>query len=120
MPAAHRSAWKVPVATERWMRASDADRARVVHTLEHEVGTGRLTLDEYSDRVAAAYGARTLGELTVLTRDLPTLNPRPVAARNRNGRNLTALAPVAGLLIAFAGSPPAAAMAAMMPGMGCG
>ncbi|MBY6481071.1 DUF1707 domain-containing protein, partial [Rhodococcus sp. BP-266] len=54
------------------MRASDADRSRVVRALEREVGTGRLTLGEYSDRVAAAYGARTLGELAAVTRDLPT------------------------------------------------
>ncbi|MBY6422230.1 DUF1707 domain-containing protein [Rhodococcus sp. BP-324] len=40
--------------TEPWMRASDADRSRVVRALEREVGTGRLTLGEYSDRVAAA------------------------------------------------------------------
>lgn len=121
MSAAQRAAGEVPEATEPWMRASDADRTRVVHTLEHEVGTGRLTLDEYSDRVAAAYGARTLGELAALTRDLQTRNPPPATSRNLNGRMLVALTavPMAGLLVAFAGSPSAPAMAAMMPGMGC-
>ncbi|WP_219418106.1 DUF1707 SHOCT-like domain-containing protein [Pseudonocardia nigra] len=53
------------------MRASDADRERTVAILQREVGTGRLTLDEFSERSAIAYHARTLGELAALTRDLP-------------------------------------------------
>jgi hypothetical protein len=53
------------------MRASDADRERTVATLQREVGTGRLTLDEFSERTAIAYHSRTLGELAALTRDLP-------------------------------------------------
>jgi len=35
------------------------------------VGEGRLTLSEFTDRVGAAYAARTQGELEVLVRDLP-------------------------------------------------
>jgi hypothetical protein len=53
------------------VRASDAERDRVVERLRRALGQGRLTLDEYDSRVAAAYEARTRGELATLTRDLP-------------------------------------------------
>ncbi|WP_405139116.1 DUF1707 domain-containing protein [Nocardia sp. NBC_01388] len=53
------------------VRASDADRERVVETLSAEVSTGRLTLDEFSERSSRAYGAQTVGDLESLTRDLP-------------------------------------------------
>ncbi|MBY6413316.1 DUF1707 domain-containing protein [Rhodococcus sp. BP-252] len=104
------------------MRASDADRSRVVRALEREVGTGRLTLGEYSDRVAAAYGARTLGELAAVTRDLPTPPPAPPTPvwQRRAPLLAAAAAALVGLLAAFTGSPAASAMTAMMPGMGCG
>lgn len=57
--------------TARTLRARDADRERTVAVLEREVGTGRLTLDEFSERATAAYTARTLDGLAALTADLP-------------------------------------------------
>ena len=54
------------------VRASDADRDRVVDTLRVAVGDGRLTADEFGERMEAALSARTLGELAVLTADLVT------------------------------------------------
>ncbi|MFJ8819626.1 DUF1707 SHOCT-like domain-containing protein [Amycolatopsis thermoflava] len=59
---------------EPGIRASDEDRERVVATLRREVGTGRLTLDEFSQRAEDAYRARTIGELEALTRDLPAVH----------------------------------------------
>jgi hypothetical protein len=53
------------------MRASDADRERVVAALKEHCSAGRLTLDELPDRVERAYAAATLAELGDLTRDLP-------------------------------------------------
>jgi hypothetical protein len=53
------------------VRASDAERDRVVERLRRALSQGRLTLEEYDSRVAAAYQAKTRGELAVLTRDLP-------------------------------------------------
>jgi hypothetical protein len=44
------------------------------------MSAGRLTLAEYDERVAHAYAARTLGELTELTADLPAVGTPPVAA----------------------------------------
>ena len=53
--------------------ASDAERERVALVLRDAAAEGRLTLEELSDRVAAAYSSRTSTELDVLTRDLPRL-----------------------------------------------
>jgi len=54
------------------IRASDVDRERVAVELRGHMAEGRLTLDELSERLDAAYRARTVGELEELTRDLPT------------------------------------------------
>ena len=54
------------------VRASDADRDRVLDLLRAAVGDGRLTADEFGERMEAALSARTLGELAVLTADLVT------------------------------------------------
>jgi hypothetical protein len=53
--------------------ASDAERDRVALVLRDAAAEGRLTLEELSDRVAAAYSSRTSTELDALTRDLPKL-----------------------------------------------
>jgi DUF1707 SHOCT-like domain/Cell wall-active antibiotics response LiaF, C-terminal len=53
------------------VRASDADRDRVVEALAGASAEGRLTLEEYSERSDAALVARTLGDLASLTADLP-------------------------------------------------
>jgi hypothetical protein len=53
------------------LRASDADRDRTVEALAAASAEGRLSLEEYSQRSEAALVARTLGELTSLTTDLP-------------------------------------------------
>src|SRR5438128_3634993 len=54
------------------LRAADADRDAVARRLGEHMSAGRLTVAEYEDRVARAYAAKTYGELTELTRDLPT------------------------------------------------
>ncbi|MDF2271677.1 DUF1707 domain-containing protein [Streptomyces coacervatus] len=55
------------------LRASHADRDRVVDVLRIAAGDGRLTAEELDERVEAALSARTMGELAVLTTDLPTV-----------------------------------------------
>jgi hypothetical protein len=52
-------------------RASDSERQSVADHLNAAVGEGRLTLSEFTDRVGAAYAARTQGELSALVQDLP-------------------------------------------------
>lgn len=53
------------------MLASDADRDRSVELLRTAVGEGRLTLEEFAERVERAQAARTDLELAALSRDLP-------------------------------------------------
>jgi len=53
------------------MRAASADRERAVDVLKAGFTEGRLTQDEYNDRMGRAYASRTYGELTALTADLP-------------------------------------------------
>ncbi|AUH41677.1 DUF1707 SHOCT-like domain-containing protein [Streptomyces sp. CMB-StM0423] len=53
------------------LRASHADRDRVVDVLRIAAGEGLLTADELDQRVEAALSARTRSELAVLTTDLP-------------------------------------------------
>jgi phytoene dehydrogenase-like protein len=61
-------------------RASDADREWVVRTLHDAVARGLLTLEEGDERVAAAYTARFMDDLSRLTADLPPAPPpAPVA-----------------------------------------
>jgi Domain of unknown function (DUF1707)/Domain of unknown function (DUF4190) len=59
------------VRTHASMRASSADRERAVDVLKAGFTEGRLTQDEYNDRMGRAYAARTYGDLAVLTADLP-------------------------------------------------
>jgi hypothetical protein len=53
------------------MRASDRDRQQVVDRLRGAVEDGRLTMDEYMQRMELAYRAVTYGELAPLQADLP-------------------------------------------------
>ncbi|GGJ17852.1 DUF1707 SHOCT-like domain-containing protein [Streptomyces brasiliensis] len=53
------------------LRASDADRERVAEVLRDALTEGRLDMEEFEERLEATYKARTYGELTPLTRDLP-------------------------------------------------
>lgn len=65
------------------VRASDADRDRVVDVLRDAAADGRLTVDEFDERMTAALSARTLGQLAPLTADLvagPGRPARPGAA----------------------------------------
>jgi hypothetical protein len=57
------------------MRASDEDRQRVVAALERHTGAGRLTLDEFAQRVGVVSDARTLDELAAVVSDLPAEEP---------------------------------------------
>lgn len=53
------------------MRASSADRDRTIETLREETAQGRLTFKEFEERMESAQSAKTLGELSQLTQDLP-------------------------------------------------
>jgi hypothetical protein len=67
----------------RDLRASDADREKVVALLGDALADGRLTVGEHEDRMQQAYAARTLGELAVLTRDLLPAEQQPIHVDDR-------------------------------------
>jgi len=75
------------MATDDPIRASDVDREAVVATLRDAYTAGRLTLDEFDERMAAAYASKTWGDLRLLTIDLPV---QPVLGTDVPARRLPA------------------------------
>jgi hypothetical protein len=53
------------------LRASDDEREAAVTQLRGHATAGRLDVEELEQRIGAAYGARTHGELAALLEDLP-------------------------------------------------
>ena len=71
------------------IRASDEDRDRAAAALREHLAVGRLTLEEFNDRLDQAYAARTTGELDQLMSDLPGADlqqfPDPSSRRPAGG-----------------------------------
>ena len=63
------------------MRASDAEREQAADALRERYAAGRLTAEEFGERLDAVYAASTAGELEQLRHDLPDLPPSPPARR---------------------------------------
>ncbi|HEX5308590.1 MAG TPA: DUF1707 domain-containing protein [Solirubrobacteraceae bacterium] len=53
------------------LRVSDADRQRLADELHEHTVAGRLTAEEYEERLGAAYEARTRADLDAQRSDLP-------------------------------------------------
>lgn len=81
------------------LRASDADRDRTASLLREHHAVGRLTAEEFNDRVEKTFAARTLVELDELLADLPAIDlyqlpsagirpTAPGAVRRRGGPGL--------------------------------
>jgi hypothetical protein len=68
------------------VRASDAERDQAVAELREHAAQGRLTLEEFSQRVDEAYGAKTLAELEEVKRELPAVSVLPDARPRRKAR----------------------------------
>jgi hypothetical protein len=56
------------------LRASDADRDRTVELLREHHAVGRITAEEYDERMNKVFAAKTLGELDELLADLPAID----------------------------------------------
>ena len=56
------------------VRASDADRERTATLLREHHAVGRLTAEEFSERVDQAFAAKTIGDLDALLADLPAID----------------------------------------------
>jgi len=84
------------------LRVSDADRERTAELLREHHAAGRLTAEEFADRMEAAFAARTRGELDQLLADLPAIDLyrlpsadiRPVRRRGGGGPQRRAGDPV--------------------------
>jgi uncharacterized membrane protein len=91
-----RSGYGVAASGQAYLRTSTAERERAVDVLKAGYAEGRLTKDEYDARVSQAFAARTLGELAVVTADLPGGHPAapawPTARPKTNALAVASLA----------------------------
>lgn len=75
-------------------RVSDLERDQTVASLRDDLVAGRLTLDEFSERIEVAFQARVGRDLELARKDLPQSQPpvpSPGAPRRRPTRLTTAL-----------------------------
>jgi hypothetical protein len=63
------------------IRASDSEREHTVEVLRRHSVDGRLTLEEFADRIERAYDAKTREQLEALIRDLPGTTATPPERR---------------------------------------
>lgn len=63
--------------------ASDAERERACTALREASVDGRLTLEEFSQRIERALAARTRDELSEVTRDLPAVASAAISGATR-------------------------------------
>ena len=64
-----------PLHRDPTIRASDADRDALAEQLREHAATGRLTMDEFGERLEQVYAAQTYGDLDPLVQDLPGPDP---------------------------------------------
>jgi hypothetical protein len=62
------------MASDPKIRAADADRDRTAALLREHLAAGRLTSEEFNERLDKAYAAKTMGELDQLLADLPGID----------------------------------------------
>jgi len=74
------------------LRASDAEREQTVALLRSHVVEGRLTLEEFAERLDTVYAARTRPELEVLMRDLPVASGESLPTSRRRPKRFTGIA----------------------------
>src|SRR2546421_8738793 len=65
------------------VRASDEERESAVRSLRHHFAAGRISSDEFEERVGLAYDASTRGDLDGVLADLPSERGRRAAKRMR-------------------------------------
>jgi hypothetical protein len=71
--------------TSTWSdpRASAEDRDRFANLVQYHYAQGRLSAEDFDDRLDRVLAARTLGELYKICRDLPFPPPETDASRRR-------------------------------------
>jgi Domain of unknown function (DUF1707) len=80
------------------IRVSDADRDRAASLLREHLAAGRLTPEEFSERLDRAFAAKTVGEIDALLKDLPSIDlyRLPDAALTRRPRQASQIPPSGG------------------------
>lgn len=68
------------------IRASDFERDRVIEALGRHTADGRLTLEEFEERVDEALAATSRADLEPVLRDLPELAPDVATTARRRPR----------------------------------
>jgi hypothetical protein len=99
--------------SKRTMRASDADRDRIVDRLHKAATEGRIAAEELEQRVSAALKARTYGELDDTVSDLPGPKAHRAPAR-RSGAGWAVSVVRANPILLFFVIPVLAVTAAML------
>jgi hypothetical protein len=74
------------MSSDSSIRASDQDRDRTADLLREHHAVGRLTAEEFAERLDKSFNAKTIGELEELTTDLPAIDlyPLPTASLPRH------------------------------------
>jgi hypothetical protein len=68
------------------MRVGDAEREATVNELREHFASGRLTQEEFNERMDEAFTAKTRGDLKAVMRDLPSVRPLiPAASSGYSG-----------------------------------
>jgi Domain of unknown function (DUF1707) len=95
------------MATQPSLRIGDAEREATAAELREHFAHGRLTLEEFNQRLDAVFAAKTQADLTRITRDLPHVRsggaPLP-SARTRPGRLMTSSPVASGAVVGWATS----------------
>jgi hypothetical protein len=73
------------MAEQYEMRVGDAERESTVAELREHFANGRLTQEEFNERVDQTFAAKTRGDLKTVLRDLPSVRPLVTAAAGSSG-----------------------------------
>jgi Domain of unknown function (DUF1707) len=87
------------MSTEHRLRASDADRDRLVEQLQRHAVAGRLSMEEYAERVDRVLVARTHGDLAAVVDDLPAEPIVDATLDHREGARQLIIALLVALLV---------------------
>jgi Domain of unknown function (DUF1707) len=98
------------MATTDDLRVSDAEREAVAAELREHYAQGRLTMEDFQQRLDAAFAARIRRDLDAVTHDLPAVRPPstplPVHTGRRGGGSgygRSWFSPIGALLVVLVG-----------------
>jgi Domain of unknown function (DUF1707) len=72
------------MASQSYMRVGDADREATAGELREHFASGRLTQEEFDERLNQTFAAKTRADLDAVLRDLPSARPLTATAPPRS------------------------------------